>query len=171
MTYDYDKLYRENPHALGEPTKAFVDFFKEYGQTNARILDIGCGQGRDALFIARQGHHVTGVDLSPAAISDLQKDAAREGLRIEGVVADITTYTPTGMFDVVLIDRTLHMLDADPRHSVLERLTQHVAASGHLLIADERANMAGFHKVLDATPYNWENTRETKGILFLKRIT
>ena len=170
MTYDYDKLYRENPHALGEPTKAFVDFFRDYDKTNARILDIGCGQGRDALFIARLGHHITGVDLSPAAISDLQKDAAREGLNIDGVVADITEYTPVGTYDVVLIDRTLHMLEAAPRHQVLEQLTHHVAPDGHLLIADEQSNMAGFRKVLDAAPHDWEIMHETKGILFLKRI-
>ncbi len=170
MAYDYDKLYRESPHALGEPTKDFVDFFKGYTQTNAKVLDIGCGQGRDALFIARLGHHVTGVDLSPAAIADLQKDADREELGIDGVVADVTTYKPTGMFDVLLIDRTLHMLDADPRHDVLERLTHHVARDGDLLIADEASNMEGFQKVLDAGPYDWEITRKTKGILFLKRM-
>jgi SAM-dependent methyltransferase len=170
MTFDYDRLYRENPHALGEPSKAFVEFFADYDQANARILDLGCGQGRDALFIARLGHHVVGVDLSPAAISDLIRDAERETLPIEGVVADITTYTPTGQFDVVLVDRTLHMLDPKPRHNVLERLLHHVALSGDLLIADEPSNMAGFRNVLDAGPYDWEITRKTKGILFLKRI-
>ncbi len=170
MTFDYDKLYRENPHALGEPNGAFVDFFAGYEQKNARILDVGCGQGRDALFIARLGHDVVGVDQSPAAISDLLKDAEREGLIITGVVADITTYEPTGMFDVILIDRTLHMLEANTRHGVLERLTCRVAPWGYLLIADEPSNMAGFQKVLDTVSGNWDILRDTKGILFLKRI-
>ena len=55
MSYDYDALYARTPDALGAPTRAFVDFFDGYDRPNVRVLDIGCGQGRDALFIARLG--------------------------------------------------------------------------------------------------------------------
>ena len=65
MAYNYDKLYGETPDALGPPTRVFVDFFASYRQQNARVLDVGCGQGRDALFIARQGHSVVGVESVP----------------------------------------------------------------------------------------------------------
>lgn len=89
MATDYEKFYRENRHGLGEPTKEFVDFFKEYDQASANVLDIGCGQGRDALFIARLGHIVTAIDLSPTGICDLQKEAELEGLAIVAEVCDI----------------------------------------------------------------------------------
>ncbi len=57
-----------------------------------------------------KGHRVVGVDISPNGIRDLKNAAAKESLAVDGVVADIATYTPGGMFDVVLVDRTLHML-------------------------------------------------------------
>lgn len=94
MAYDYEALYATTPNALGTPNVVFVAFFKEYRRARARVLDIGCGQGRDALFIARRGHLVTGIDLSPSGIESLRVAASREGLSVTGIVADITGYTP-----------------------------------------------------------------------------
>jgi cyclopropane fatty-acyl-phospholipid synthase-like methyltransferase len=54
-------------------------------------LDVGCGQGRDALFIAIKGHRVVGMDISANGIRDLKDVASRENLPIEGIVADILT--------------------------------------------------------------------------------
>ncbi|MFV0409702.1 MAG: class I SAM-dependent methyltransferase [Paracoccus sp. (in: a-proteobacteria)] len=82
MAFNYDALYGETSNALGEPTPIFFSFFKGFDRQNARILDIGCGQGRDALFIARSGHRVTGVDISPTGIDDLNAAAAAEQLAI-----------------------------------------------------------------------------------------
>ena len=66
MAYNYEALYRDTPNALGAPTPAIVDFFaKHQGQTR-RVLDIGCGQGRDALFIAR-GATASWAWISPLA--------------------------------------------------------------------------------------------------------
>lgn len=90
-----------------------MQFFETFANPAARVLDVGCGQGRDALFIARLGHSVVGVDLSAHGIRDLLAASKAERLDITGDVADITTYTPAGKFDVVLIDRTLHMLPKD----------------------------------------------------------
>jgi SAM-dependent methyltransferase len=170
MSYDYDKLYAETQHALGTPTQAFVDFFADYSNADARVLDIGCGQGRDTLFIARLGHAVVGVDLSSAGIADLQAEAARENLNITGVVADITEYAPDGKFDIVLIDRTLHMLDEAPRHAVLARFLDYVAPDGYLLIADERSNMAGFQRVITAAKTHWHTIMDKRGFLFLRHV-
>ena len=137
MAYDYDKLYGETPNALGNPTPVFVEFFDRFDQKQARVLDVGCGQGRDALFIARQGHSVTGVDISPNGIRDLTEAAANENLAVKGIVADLTAFTPEGLFDVILFDRTLHMLPEAPRLAVLGRLLDHADAGGWVLIADE----------------------------------
>lgn len=169
MAYNYDELYQSTPDALGVPTKVFVDFFARYDQKNARVLDIGCGQGRDALFIARAGHRVVGVDLSRNGIRDLTNAAAKEGLPVEGIVADLETFTPKGMFDVLLIDRTLHMLDETPRHAVLARLIDAVSPGGWALIEDERSNITGMKAVFAIHDADWQITIEKRGTLFLQR--
>ena len=170
MAYDYDALYATNPDALGAPTAAFVSFFETFEATGARVLDVGCGQGRDALFIARLGHGVVGVDMSVHGVRDLATAAKAENLAVTGDVADITDYTPDGMFDVVLIDRTLHMLPDDDQRAVLTTLIRHVAANGWLLIADEASNMQRFRDVLSQSAQNWEITKDGKGFLFAQSL-
>ncbi len=170
MATDYEKVYRQSNHALGPPTKEFVQFFDSYEKLHARVLDVGCGQGRDALFIGRLGHRVTGIDQSPAGIRDLLQDAAEEGLEVDAVVADVRLYVPDCNFDVLVIDRTLHMLNASDRTNVLGRLLGHVNESGVVLIADERANIADFRAVLDASADEWNPILEKRGFLFVQHV-
>ena len=169
MAYDYDKLYGETRDALGQPTPIFVEFFEHLDQQDAHVLDVGCGQGRDAIFIARKGHRVVGVDISTNGIQDLENTAKKENLPIEGVVADIVTYVPTGVFDVILIDRTLHMLGRPTRIAVLKTLLDHVAANGWLLIADEASNIGDFEAACAAHMANWTTIHCQRGYLFLRR--
>jgi len=166
MTFDYDAFYAENPDGLGAPTQVIVDFFAGYAGRAARVLDIGCGQGRDALFIARMGHHVTGVDLSAHVVGDMMATARDENLPIEGVVADITVWRPEGQFDVLLIDRTLHMLDDPVRYEVFDALLMTLKPGGDLLLADEASNMAGFRAVMDRAGRWVEAPTRSKGHLF-----
>jgi 2-polyprenyl-3-methyl-5-hydroxy-6-metoxy-1,4-benzoquinol methylase len=169
MSYDYDLLYGETPDALGAPTPVFVTFFTDLPLKKQRVLDIGCGQGRDAVFIAKMGHTVTGVDLSPNGICDLNNVAKSQDLPITGIVADITSFEPSGAFDVILIDRTLHMLDADDQSKTLANLLAYVAPRGWVLIADERSNLARFHAVFNADAASWNIMHEKGGTLFLQR--
>lgn len=168
MAYDYDRLYGKTPDALGDPTPVFVEFFDQQTEGTLRVLDVGCGQGRDALFIARLGHRVVGVDISPNGIRDLLVTARQEKLAVEGIATDITTFTPDGDFDVVLIDRTLHMLPEKERLEVLARLIQSVEKSGWVLISDERSNIQGFKGVLAADSRSWTIDLDARGHLFAR---
>lgn len=167
MTYDYDKLYREMPHALGAPTDVFVSFFDGI-ESAKRVLDIGCGQGRDALFIAARGHSVVGVDLSSAGVNAMIDDAKDKSLDVTGIVADIRAFLPDGLFDIILIDRTLHMLDAVDRREVLRRLLNHVGPEGYVLISDETSNMGAFKDVFSHSDRTWRSILDHKGNLFLQ---
>ena len=169
MAYNYDKLYGETRDALGEPTSIFVDFFEQLDRQNVRVLDVGCGQGRDAIFIARNGHRVVGVDISPNGIRDLKDVAAQEKLPIEGVIADIAAYEPDGEFDVILIDRTLHMLARTARLTVLKTMLDHVGGHGWVLIADEASNIEDFEAVVSAHVASWTTELSRRGYLFLRR--
>lgn len=168
MAYDYDKLYSDTPDALGAPTPFVTEFFRALPSPPLRVLDIGCGQGRDALFIARLGHSVVGVDLSPSGIRDLVRAAQAEALNVEGIVADVTTFTPPGMFDMMLMDRTLHMLAAPDRARILERLPDHLSLPGQVLILDEPRHMDGYAATLSRHPLAGRPLRPARSILHIR---
>lgn len=169
MAYDYDKLYGETRDALGPPNKRLVDFFEMLPLAKARVLDVGCGQGRDALFIARRGHSVLGIDISPNGIRDLMATARKEGLPVHGLVADIATFSPGSDYDVILIDRTLHMLPRAVRIAVLATLLDNVAEGGWMLILDEPSNIADFETAIAAHDFEWTTELRTRGVLFVRR--
>lgn len=166
MATDYEKFYRENPNGLGEPTREFVEFFETYDRMNATVLDVGCGQGRDALFIARMGHTVHGIDVSPTGVADLLTTARSENLCVTAEVADIRDYRWRDKYDVIVIDRALHMLQANARNAVLRSILTTATTHTHLLIADERSNIPGFRDVLDADALCWTVTMHNRGYLF-----
>ena len=73
-------------------------------------------------------------------------------------------------FDVVLIDRVLHMLSADERIPTLERYLGLVATSGFLLLMDTPANIKPFNQFLKKTD-DWKTCLQTNNTLFTQKIS
>lgn len=156
-TSKYEKLYREDPAVCGEPFSEFVKFAMGHDGEGRSVLDLGCGQGRDAFVFARQGFKVVGVDNSPAGISQMNDRASDEGLSITGVVVDLCDYLPSENFDVIVLDRTLHMLPTpSERVAVLERCVPSLNIGGHVLIADERSNIPDLTTFFEREDRDWE---------------
>jgi 2-polyprenyl-3-methyl-5-hydroxy-6-metoxy-1,4-benzoquinol methylase len=166
----YERQYQEGRGVCGPPSQQFVDFFNSLNEKDCRVLDLGCGQGRDALFIARKGHRVVGVDVSETGISQMLEDARKEDLNVDGMVADIVEFEPEGEYDVILLDRVLHMLkDNDDRLAVLETVSRHTKLGGFVLIADTPKNKGVLVKFFEDKHENWEKRVDNKGFLFLQR--
>lgn len=153
MTVKYDKYYAQGPDALGPPTKTLVAFLEGALRDTSTVLDVGCGQGRDALWLAKAGHKVVGIDPSSVGIAQLQEIATKQGLAITAVVADLENFQAAEDFDCVLFDRTLHMLDEGPRLSGFKRLLETVKPAGCVVVVDEASNVAGLKAVI---PSDWE---------------
>ena len=162
MTDDvkYDKHYRDDPAACGAP---FAEFEAFCGDAKAgSVLDLGCGQGRDALMFARAGHRVVGVDVSSVGITQMRAVAKAEGLDVEGLVADICTYAPDRRFDVVILDRVLHMLAAQDRIPMLETAMGAVAPGGHLLVAEGPKGMAPVREAIEESGWVWVKAKSNR---------
>ncbi|MGA8259509.1 MAG: methyltransferase domain-containing protein [Arenicellales bacterium] len=67
----------------------------------AKVLVPGCGRGHEVLELARRGFEVTGVDLSEAALTEVQSALDRESLSARLVVADLLNWEPGATFDAV----------------------------------------------------------------------
>ena len=137
MSVKYDQHYRASDAACGDPFKEFVAFAQAHGGPGVQVLDLGCGQGRDALLFARAGCSVLGLDVSSVGVGQMRDAAQREGLDVRGVVGDLLSFEPTAEYDVVILDRVLHMLDSDAlRVSVLTKAADATREGGFVLVAD-----------------------------------
>ena len=68
-----------------------------------QVLDLAIGEGRNGIFLATQGFEVTGVDISEEGLKKAQALAAKHGVTITTVVADLETYKiPANTFDVII---------------------------------------------------------------------
>ena len=119
-------------------------FLAEYatGLTPRRILDLGCGQGRNAVWLATQGHRVTGIDLSPVAIDQSRTLAADHAVEVHFEVANVVEdwMPPTGAFDLVILSYL--QLPPHDRRVAHAKATQAVAPGGTIwLIAHHSDNI------------------------------
>jgi SAM-dependent methyltransferase len=72
------------------------------GLTPGRALDVGCGEGADAIWLARSGWTVTAIDISDVAVSRARKAARLAGAAVEWICGDaMRTPFPAGSFDLV----------------------------------------------------------------------
>ena len=71
-------------------------------QPRAEILDLGCGQGRHSLELARRGHKVTGLDRTATYIKEARRLAATESLTVEFVQDDMRSFVREDAFNYVV---------------------------------------------------------------------
>ncbi|MGH7318675.1 MAG: class I SAM-dependent methyltransferase, partial [Candidatus Rokuibacteriota bacterium] len=74
---------------LGADEAALVDRFFDPG---SRVLDVGCGAGREAIALAKRGLRVTAIDVQPAMIEQARLEAARAGVTVTFVVQSVTAF-------------------------------------------------------------------------------
>src|SRR6185312_17428874 len=97
-TESFDKLYRGEPAVEGAPAPTGVPWdiraaqprlmeLEALGGITGEVLDIGCGLGDNAIFLASRGHSVTGLDGSPTAIERARDRAVAAGVSVTFSVA------------------------------------------------------------------------------------
>jgi SAM-dependent methyltransferase len=140
---DWNERYASTDLVWGTEPNRFVAAELEEVRAPGRALDLACGEGRNAIWLAAQGWTVTGVDFSSVAIERGRQLAARRGIEVEWVVADLVTYMPeAAAFDLVLI--AYLQLPAEELRAVLRHAATAVAPGGEvLLIGHAAANLSG----------------------------
>ena len=93
----WDERYRSEPALWGGPNPVISTYVDD--RAPGRALDLGCGNGRHAVWLSELGWQATGVDFSAAAI----EQARRRATAVSWVVADVLTWQPEGRLDLVLV--------------------------------------------------------------------
>ncbi|GAA1283270.1 methyltransferase [Planotetraspora silvatica] len=100
-----------------------------------RALDLGCGEGADAIWLARRGWHVTATDISRVVLSRAARHAESAGVAdlVDWQHHDLGASFPAGEFDLVSA-HFLHSLGDMPRERILRTAAAAVAPGGVLLV-------------------------------------
>ena len=130
----WENRYRESERSWSGRANAALER-ETAGFAPGTALDLGSGEGGDALWLAQNGWSVTAVDIAPTALARGEAIALAEGLgdRIRWIAADLSTWQPEGPFDLV----TAHFLQSPvelPREVILRRAAATVALGGVLLV-------------------------------------
>ena len=99
---EWDARYCERGGARwsGRPNGRLIT--EAAGLTPGRALDVGCGEGADAIWLARSGWTVTAIDISDVALTRAREAAALAGAAVEWICGDaLRTPFPAGSFDLV----------------------------------------------------------------------
>jgi tellurite methyltransferase len=107
----------------------------------ARVLDLGCGEGRDSVYLAERGHHVTGVELSIVGLRKAARLAAERGARVRWVCAAMPDLPVRGPFELVYSCGSIHYVARRERSALFERLWTLTRPGGyhaHVVFTDRR---------------------------------
>jgi SAM-dependent methyltransferase len=124
----------------GRPNRALVDVVS--GLPAGRALDLGCGEGGDAIWLARQGWQVTGVDVSATAIGRARAAATATGVAdgaIEFVATDLGRWAGDADSQDLVTACFFHSPVEVDRSAILRRAAATLAPGGHLLIVSHGA--------------------------------
>jgi SAM-dependent methyltransferase len=115
------------------------------GMAPGRALDLACGEGRHAVWLAELGWSVRAVDFSEVAIDKGRLLAEARGASVDWTVADLNEYEPgSGTADLVLLFYL--QLPPDERRRIVRKAARAVAAGGtFLLVAHDLSNLEHGH--------------------------
>jgi tellurite methyltransferase len=95
-----------------------------------RLLDIGCGEGRNAVFFARRGYEVTAFDSSSTGVEKTKTIAAEFSVKVDVFEADIKEFRLKEEFDVILSTGALHYIPEELKKEVLENYKSYTQKDG-----------------------------------------
>ncbi len=129
---DWDRRYEDSELVWTATPNRFLVSEVE-GIEPGGALDVGCGEGRNAVWLAEQGWRVTGVDFSEVGLAKARRLADARGVGVEWVLADLRSYRPAGgTYDLVVV-LYLH-LPADERRAVHAAAARALRPGGVLLV-------------------------------------
>ncbi len=110
----YDQKYASQEFYWGKTPSVMCDrvvkIIRPSKDFHPKLLDIGCGEGRNAIYFAKCGFDVSGLDVSLPGLNKTKKYAEEVGVDIKTIQADIINYELEAIYDVIFSTGTLHYL-------------------------------------------------------------
>lgn len=128
------------------PTADIKEYFSIFKKESS-ILDVGCGEGRNSIFLAEQGHSVDAFDISEAGISKAKYLAGLKNVNVNFYVQDLREFEFSNDYDIILSHGVLHLPEMNVRDAFIIKAQEHTRIGGYNVIGI-------FTNRLPATPDN-----------------
>ena len=130
----YDKKYTKKQFYWGKKPSAMcgriIDIIQASSQFRPKLLDLGSGEGRNAIHFAKNGFDVTAVDISLLGLEKTKRYAEEAATEVRTIHADIVTYEPENTYDVIFSTGALHYLPSEVRKIRFEQYRQSTSSIG-----------------------------------------
>jgi tellurite methyltransferase len=111
------------------PTSDVSEFWTLF-PAGSRVLDVGCGEGRNSIFLAEKGFAVDALDISEAGVAKAARIAAERGVKINFMCEDLSEFVFEKCYDVILSHGVLHLCEKEIRNRFIENAKLHTAVGG-----------------------------------------
>ncbi|MEC0348056.1 class I SAM-dependent methyltransferase [Peribacillus frigoritolerans] len=123
-----DSLWGFNPNSI---LSQYVEMLPENGE----VLDIGIGEGRNALFFAKQGFAVEGIDISETAIERCLELSKEHNLNVKAKVQDITSFEiEPNKYSLIILSNVLNFFPDDDIKIIIEKVKNGLLKNGLVYI-------------------------------------
>lgn len=131
--WEQEYLNRERS-TFGSPSAEVAELTQHLPE-GARVLDVGCGDGRHAVYLAGLGFRVDAFDISENAIAKLDYLKEQHGLPISTCVCDVTDFHFTHGYDLIILHGVLQFIAREKQAEIIELLKCWTNAAGYHVVA------------------------------------
>ena len=158
LSSHFNALYR-NQSPFGKKPLEIIEHILEY-KKNGVVLDLGAGDGRNSIFLAKNGFQVTSIDISNTAIEKLNDYSKEERLPLVTSVQDIAKFPFSSNYDVIIAVFVLHYFDVQTARTIIKNMQHHTKQNGLNIVVTFTAE-GDFYRQNPAT----KNFYPEKGVL------
>jgi SAM-dependent methyltransferase len=146
------------PRDFSEPWRSLLLRLRE--RPPGRALDLGAGEGMDAIRLARLGYEVDAVEGSGVGAAKIVESGRAAGVRVNVVHADARVWRAAAEYDVIICSGLLHYLEPEHQGPVLARLRAATRTNGLNLITtfSDHSPVPTCHRVVDVFPDREDGT-------------
>ena len=129
---EYDKKYNAEGYYWGiKPNNLCYEIMRIKPPIKPyKVLDIGCGEGKDAVFLARNGYKVTAFDVSEQGLSKARELADNCNVKIDFFKADVRDFRLEKDFDIIFSSGVFQYIHQEQRRNFIDSLKAHTTVNG-----------------------------------------
>lgn len=140
---DFYDTFQNIPFFVNKPDENLVHYFEKNMINPGKVLEIGCGAGRNAIYLAKNGCSVVGVDISDKALKWAQRRMNEENVNIEFVCANIFELDyEQNSFDFIYDSGCFHHIAPHRRVSYIDMIDKLLKPGGYFALCSFEENGA-----------------------------